>query len=570
MGKSILELLSTTPSGIGTAAAIAIGLLVLVACRRTLRNRSAQDRKALDDHGLSTHRLRFVGSETQEPVEEQLLGPVSGANGKTVLIADDDPAVTKSLSIRLEALGLTTIRSPDAMHALHGAHRFSPDLIIVDMDMPSGSGLAICEMLSADPQRAGTPAIIYTGSTDEQMIARCRQLGAHYVLKSPDGWQELKPLICDLLDIQPEQASGDPNSPDRTATAAHPKMPPQPAGVAEATQLIPTERKDLKILCIDADQKATKSLQLQLRCHGINLIAATDVEHAYLECFSIRPDAILLDSTLPGTEWRAALTRLRQHPLAGKAPTIVIGELGDSAAAHETTTIDGVKCLPKPINADQLLAELSSFAGLSDIFTPRTTGGPDTGPSTPAPINEILETWTTGPTDCTTTQATATQTSSGSTATMEEVATSDHGQLEEPAVRHNRPKVLCIDDDPNVSRSILIHMQPYEVDVIRAFNGMQGYWMGLDSRPDVIITDLKMPEGEGNYIFARFQSHPLTKDVPVIVLTGETNPAMKRRMLSQGASAYFTKPWNSHELLHELERHIDLRPATAHTCAADS
>ena len=126
--------------------------------------------------------------------------------------------------------------------------------------------------------------------------------------------------------------------------------------------------------------------------------------------------------------------------------------------------------------------------------------------------------------------------------------------------------MLCIDDDPHVSQAIMMRLRPLGVDVIRAFDGMQGFWTGLDTRPDVIITDMRMPDGEGNYIFNRFQSHPLTKDVPVIVLTGETNPAVKRTMLSLGAAAYFTKPWNFEELRQELERHIDLRPGEVETC----
>jgi DNA-binding response OmpR family regulator len=73
---------------------------------------------------------------------------------------------------------------------------------------------------------------------------------------------------------------------------------------------------------------------------------------------------------------------------------------------------------------------------------------------------------------------------------------------------------------------------------------------------------MNMPDGEGNYIFGRFKSHPLTKDIPILVLTGQENPGLRRLMLSLGADAYLQKPVDLGELLSHLRRHIDL-PARA-------
>lgn len=120
-----------------------------------------------------------------------------------------------------------------------------------------------------------------------------------------------------------------------------------------------------------------------------------------------------------------------------------------------------------------------------------------------------------------------------------------------------RPRVLAIDDDPDISGAVAMRLQPYGIDVLRAFNGMQGYWTSMDSRPDVILIDLIMPDGQGNYIVSRLKDHPLTKKTPIIVLTGQANPGLKRQMLGLGVDAYLTKPINWDELLRELRRHID-------------
>ena len=123
-----------------------------------------------------------------------------------------------------------------------------------------------------------------------------------------------------------------------------------------------------------------------------------------------------------------------------------------------------------------------------------------------------------------------------------------------------RPKILCIDDDPEISKVLKLRLEPYGVEVLRAFSGMQGYWMALDCLPVAIICDLAMPDGEGNYINARLKAHPMTKDIPLIVLTGQKNPALKRQLLSCGAAGYLEKPLVLDDLLGELRRYLDLTP----------
>ena len=57
------------------------------------------------------------------------------------------------------------MRSPDAMHALFGAERVRPDLIILDVNMPGGNGLAVAEMLAGNAELRDVPVIIHTGRT---------------------------------------------------------------------------------------------------------------------------------------------------------------------------------------------------------------------------------------------------------------------------------------------------------------------------------------------------------------------------------------------------------------------
>ena len=133
---------------------------------------------------------------------------------KTVLIADDDAMLVRVLTVRCWHLGLEVRQASDAMLALVMIHKDPPDLVIMDVGMPAGDGLSACQMLSSDKRLRNIPVIILTGRNNEEMRSKAEELGATFVLKSPDCWRELKPLVCRLLNI--EDADREPAS--RTAS----------------------------------------------------------------------------------------------------------------------------------------------------------------------------------------------------------------------------------------------------------------------------------------------------------------------------------------------------------------
>jgi len=120
----------------------------------------------------------------------------------TVLIADDDRDLTQVLELRCRQMGADVVVAYDAMTALEEARRHRPDLICLDVNMPSGSGLSVCEMLYNDDELSAIPVIMLTGKTDEDTIRRCHAMCAYYVLKSSDIWQRVGPIIRELLGVQ--------------------------------------------------------------------------------------------------------------------------------------------------------------------------------------------------------------------------------------------------------------------------------------------------------------------------------------------------------------------------------
>jgi len=131
--------------------------------------------------------------------------------------------------------------------------------------------------------------------------------------------------------------------------------------------------------------------------------------------------------------------------------------------------------------------------------------------------------------------------------------------------RHAVPTILCIDDDPEVSGAIERRLSRYNVHFIRAFHGMHGYAEALTHRPDVILMDLKMPNGDGVTILECLRRNQQTAAIPVIVLTGMRDRRLKHRLLNLGAEAYLCKPLLLDDLTRTLGHFVELHERKAET-----
>lgn len=113
-------------------------------------------------------------------------------------------------------------------------------------------------------------------------------------------------------------------------------------------------------------------------------------------------------------------------------------------------------------------------------------------------------------------------------------------------------KVLCIEDDLHVSHGLQLWLNRYEVQVWHAHFGMQGLSLAISEKPDVIITDICLPQGQGDQLVAMLQEHEETRQIPVIVLTGRKDKALERRMLQLGVKRFLHKPTSWSELENAL------------------
>jgi len=120
------------------------------------------------------------------------------------------------------------------------------------------------------------------------------------------------------------------------------------------------------------------------------------------------------------------------------------------------------------------------------------------------------------------------------------------------------PWVLHVDDDRDLSEAMAARFEVYGIKVVRAFDGTGGVRTALSHQASAIILDYEMPNGQGDYVLGRLKDNPITRDIPVIMLTGKKDRFLERKLLGIGAARFFNKPVDFNELLDELRQHIDI------------
>lgn len=141
-------------------------------------------------------------------------------SARTVLIADDDRDLVQALAVRCRGLGLDVHLAYDAYSALAMVKSQRPGLACLDVNMPAGNGLSVCEMLATDADFAAMPVIILTGRRDPDTIRRCHHLCAYYVEKCDNVWPRIEPILLELFEMQ-AVASALPADTDGPAVTCH-------------------------------------------------------------------------------------------------------------------------------------------------------------------------------------------------------------------------------------------------------------------------------------------------------------------------------------------------------------
>lgn len=122
---------------------------------------------------------------------------------KTILIVDEDRDLVQQLGDRCKQMGLKVKRAHSAYDAMSIMDDQLPDLVCLDIHMPTGADLSICQMMTTDEEAAQIPVIVMTEKKTEQTVELTADMCAYFVRKSPTLQDRIEPVVEELVDIQP-------------------------------------------------------------------------------------------------------------------------------------------------------------------------------------------------------------------------------------------------------------------------------------------------------------------------------------------------------------------------------
>lgn len=117
-------------------------------------------------------------------------------------------------------------------------------------------------------------------------------------------------------------------------------------------------------------------------------------------------------------------------------------------------------------------------------------------------------------------------------------------------------KILLADDSITIQKVVELTFSDGDYEVTAVNNGAKAVQKLAEMRPDIILSDIIMPEKNGYEVCEYVKSHPEFRNIPVVLLTGTFEPFDPDRAEKAGCDAVVTKPFESQSLIHKVEELI--------------
>ena len=114
-------------------------------------------------------------------------------------------------------------------------------------------------------------------------------------------------------------------------------------------------------------------------------------------------------------------------------------------------------------------------------------------------------------------------------------------------------KILIVDDEAGIVRLLSMRLKAKGYEVFEAYDGLECVKMAMQVLPDLILLDIKMPQGGGIGAFERLIKLDATKEIPVIFMTAFPTEEIQNQVRQMGAKDCISKPFIS----KDFERTID-------------
>lgn len=123
--------------------------------------------------------------------------------------------------------------------------------------------------------------------------------------------------------------------------------------------------------------------------------------------------------------------------------------------------------------------------------------------------------------------------------------------------------ILLADDSITIQKVVELTFSDGDYNVVAVSNGAKAIERLPELRPDIILSDIIMPEKNGYEVCEYVKSHPEYRHIPVVLLTGTFEPFDPERAEKAGCDAVVTKPFESQSLIHKVDELIANAPDAA-------
>lgn len=261
-------------------------------------------------------------SATEPKAESESIPVLLPAQGKSVLVIDDDADTRKVLKRFLDRKGYQVECASSGQEGLRLARELHPAAITLDVMMPGMDGWAVLSMLKSDPALADIPVVMLTVVDDKNLGYG---LGATDYMIKPVDRERLAKILVKFRAVPPPRSA----------------------------------------LVIDDEESARKMLAQILEKEGWNVIQAENGLVALERMAERRPDLILLDLIMPKMNGFQFVAELHKHEKWKSIPIIVI--TAADVTIEDRVRLDGYveKVLPKrALSEDALLAEIRDLISM--------------------------------------------------------------------------------------------------------------------------------------------------------------------------------------------------------------
>ena len=271
----------------------------------------------------------------------------STAMAPRILIADDDPCVSRAIADRCTKMGFDVEIANNGLQALIKLSERTPDILITDIHMPEVDGVSVLAYLRKIVKQSAHVMVI-TGNPGQEIVRMCDRLDVSCIHKGRNFWTE---LITAIAMLYPHRA-------DAIRSAA-----------GQAAEIKLKDRP--RVLFVDDDIRVKKFLFHKFEKFGAELLYAADGLRGFWQARREQPSVIVSDYCMPGGGAEYLLAKLRSVPETSNIPVIIQSgrRLSDPVKQRLQQSICGrpgaARILRKTSDAAELFEAMQRFCGFT-------------------------------------------------------------------------------------------------------------------------------------------------------------------------------------------------------------